>query len=292
MGLLLNGSQEKSQVKQERFKRASLVQFSFSFMSDQDWANGPASAPVDQTLANGHDEVVWSRQPDQTRRSASPRRTDNMECSRSPLGDRISNANGSQPNHDRGRSIDIANPGNNLHISGISIKADDRDLEDLFSKYGKVIKSQLMRDPHTRDVRGFGFVTMETCEQAELAISSVNGTEFFGKVLSVEKARRCRGRTPTPGHYRGPPKREDHHRPYEPRGSYYHRHDPSDRRHDDRGRREFDDGRYGRRDHDDRRYRYDDRGSDRYGYAAPMRERHEERYDRRRDDREYDRRRY
>lgn len=269
-------------------------------MSDQDWANGPSTGPTpasnndqpQQQPANGHDDP-WIP-PERSTRSTSPTRTGNMDRSRSPLEDRITR-NASQIS-DRGRSEDIANPGNNLHVSGISLKTDDRDLEELFSKYGRVIKSQLMRDPHTREVRGFGFVTMETLEQAELAMSSLSGTEFLGKTLSVEKARRSRGRTPTPGQYRGPPKRDDPHRPYEPRGGYYYRYDPYDRRYDDRMRRDSDDYRYGRRggDYDDRRYRYDDRAGsfDRYGHAAPMRDRYDDRYDRRRDDRDYDRRRY
>jgi len=262
-------------------------------MSEQDWANGPSTTATDHPR-NTHEQEQWNP-TDRAARSASPTRTGNMERSRSPLGDRIGPNHGSQTT-DRGRSSDVVNPGNNLHVSGISLKADDRDLDELFSKYGTVIKSQLMRDPHTREIRGFGFVTMETSEQAELAISSLNGTEFLGKTLSVEKARRSRGRTPTPGQYRGPAKREDTHRPYEPRGGYYYRYDPYDRRYDDRIRRDYDDGRYGvRREYDDRRYRYDDRipTYDRYGYAAPMRDRYDDRYDRRRgDDREYDRRRY
>lgn len=231
---------------------------------------------------------------ERSRRSASPPRTGNMERSRSPVGDRVDAANGSQTT-DRGRSSDVVNPGNNLHVSGISLKTDDRDLEELFSKYGRVIKSQLMRDPHTREIRGFGFVTMETSDQAEQAMSSLNGTEFLGKTLSVERARRSRGRTPTPGQYRGPPKRDDGHRPYDPRGGYYCRYDPYDRRYDDRIRRDYDDHRYAsRREYEDRRYRFDDRSGshDRYGYAAPMRDRYDDRYDRRRDDRDYDRRRY
>ncbi|EGG05951.1 uncharacterized protein MELLADRAFT_31155, partial [Melampsora larici-populina 98AG31] len=84
-------------------------------------------------------------------------------------------------------SSDVVNPGNNLHVSGISLRVEDRDLEELFSKYGKVLKSQLMRDPHTRDPRGFGFVTMETAEEAEAAIAGLHGTELMGKPLSVEK---------------------------------------------------------------------------------------------------------
>jgi RNA recognition motif-containing protein len=46
-----------------------------------------------------------------------------------------------------------------------------------------------MYDPHTRESRGFGFVTMETGEEADAAVSALSGTEFMGKPLSLEKVR-------------------------------------------------------------------------------------------------------
>lgn len=66
-----------------------------------------------------------------------------------------------------------------------------------------------MYDPHTRDSRGFGFVTMDSLEDAENAINTLNSTEQHGKIITVEKARRGRARTPTPGRYYGPPKRPE-----------------------------------------------------------------------------------
>lgn len=87
-----------------------------------------------------------------------------------------------------------------------------------------------MYDPHSRESRGFGFVTMETSEEADAAITALNSTELMGKIMTVEKvrtpihpstnrrhvlislppqARRARARTPTPGRYYGPPKRND-----------------------------------------------------------------------------------
>jgi transformer-2 protein len=49
-----------------------------------------------------------------------------------------------------------------------------------------------MFDPHTRESRGFGFVTMKTSEEADAAIDGLNNTELGGKIMRVEKVRRCR----------------------------------------------------------------------------------------------------
>lgn len=71
----------------------------------------------------------------------------------------------------------------------------------------QIQKVQVMRDPHTKESRGFAFVTMETAEDAEACISNLSATELMGRTMNVEKARRGRARTPTPGQYHGPPKR-------------------------------------------------------------------------------------
>jgi transformer-2 protein len=66
-----------------------------------------------------------------------------------------------------------------------------------------------MRDPHSTDSRGFGFINFKTAEEAEAALA-LDGAEFMGKNLIVQKvvrsnkAKRSRARTPTPGQYRGP----------------------------------------------------------------------------------------
>jgi transformer-2 protein len=44
-----------------------------------------------------------------------------------------------------------------------------------------------MYDPHTRESRGFGFVTMETGEEADAAITALNSTELVGKIVTVER---------------------------------------------------------------------------------------------------------
>ena len=44
-----------------------------------------------------------------------------------------------------------------------------------------------MYDPHSRESRGFGFVTMESAEEAEAAITALNGSDLMGKNMTVEK---------------------------------------------------------------------------------------------------------
>ncbi len=44
-----------------------------------------------------------------------------------------------------------------------------------------------MYDPHSRESRGFGFVTMESSEEADAAITALNATDFMGKTMTVEK---------------------------------------------------------------------------------------------------------
>jgi hypothetical protein len=67
-----------------------------------------------------------------------------------------------------------------------------------------------MRDPHSEDSRGFGFINFSNSDDADAALA-LNGMSFMGKTLIVQKvilyltkARRSRARTPTPGQYRGP----------------------------------------------------------------------------------------
>ncbi|KAJ8492914.1 hypothetical protein OPV22_014635 [Ensete ventricosum] len=96
-----------------------------------------------------------------------------------------------------------SNPGNNLYVTGLSTRVSSSDLEKYFSKEGKVSECHVIVDPRTRESRGFGFVTMETVEGAERCVKYLNRSVLEGRLITVEKAKRKRGRTPTPGRYRG-----------------------------------------------------------------------------------------
>ncbi|ERS99204.1 hypothetical protein HMPREF1624_04402 [Sporothrix schenckii ATCC 58251] len=145
-------------------------------------------------------------------RSASPRRDEGQESaprrSASPgtAGDRPKDNGGSRS----GDADDdgAVNPGSNLFVTGIHPRLSEAEVSRMFEKYGEVEKCQIMRDPHSKESRGFGFVKMVTSEQADAAKDGLQGEVIDGRSLSIEKARRARPRTPTPGKYFGPPKRD------------------------------------------------------------------------------------
>lgn len=120
----------------------------------------------------------------------------------------------SGPKSDRdgpqGQDDGAINPGSNLFVTGIHPRLTESEVTRLFEKYGDVEKCQIMLDPHTKESRGFGFVKMVTAEQADAAKEGLQGEVIEGRTLSIEKARRSRPRTPTPGKYFGPPKRGEY----------------------------------------------------------------------------------
>lgn len=104
-------------------------------------------------------------------------------------------------------SEESRNEGSNLFVTGIHPSLTEEEVTRLFEKYGEVEQCNIMRDPHTKESRGFGFVKMVTSDQADAAKEGLQGEVHQGRTLSIEKARRARPRTPTPGKYYGPPKR-------------------------------------------------------------------------------------
>ena len=105
------------------------------------------------------------------------------------------------------RDMAARNTGSNLFVTGLPQSLSEGEVTRMFEKYGEVESCSIMKDPHTQESRGFGFVKMVTAEQADAAREGLQGENIGGRTLSIEKARRARPRTPTPGRYFGPPKR-------------------------------------------------------------------------------------
>jgi cold-inducible RNA-binding protein len=78
---------------------------------------------------------------------------------------------------------------NKLFVGGISWDTKEEGLKEFFEQVGKVVEAKIITDRMTGRSKGFGFVTMETEEDAQKAIQELNGKELDGRSLTVNEAR-------------------------------------------------------------------------------------------------------
>ena len=76
-----------------------------------------------------------------------------------------------------------------LYVGGLPYAITDERLEDVFAEHGTVESARVITDRDTGRSRGFGFVEMETQEEAQSAISALDGTDLEGRTLTVNEAR-------------------------------------------------------------------------------------------------------
>lgn len=76
-----------------------------------------------------------------------------------------------------------------LYVGGLPYSITDDKLRDLLAPHGTVESASVVMDKMTDRSRGFGFVEMGTQEQAEKAISALNGTQVEGRTLTVNLAK-------------------------------------------------------------------------------------------------------
>ena len=79
--------------------------------------------------------------------------------------------------------------GKKLYVGNLAYGISDSDLEQLFGAYGTVQSAQVIMDRDTGRSKGFGFVEMGSDQEAQAAISGLNGTESEGRALTVNEAR-------------------------------------------------------------------------------------------------------
>jgi len=121
------------------------------------------------------------------------RKTDNRKYSRSR-----SRSNSGSRNRNQ-----LEDDGLTLYISNLPRRVDEDDLRAKFDKFGRIADFSIVKDPFTKDSRGFGFITYEDAQSAQDAQEGLNKSTFDGRQLRVEKAKRKKGHEPTPGRYLG-----------------------------------------------------------------------------------------
>jgi RNA recognition motif-containing protein len=76
-----------------------------------------------------------------------------------------------------------------IYVGNLSYEVTQEDLNAVFSEYGSVKRVQLPTDRETGRLRGFGFVEMGTDAEEAAAIDALDGAEWMGRDLKVNKAK-------------------------------------------------------------------------------------------------------
>jgi len=77
----------------------------------------------------------------------------------------------------------------NIFVGNLPFRMSAMEVEKLFGPYGDIRSARVILDRDTGRSRGFGFVDMPDMQQAEEAISILNGYEIQGRPISVNFAR-------------------------------------------------------------------------------------------------------
>ncbi|MFM7406570.1 MAG: RNA recognition motif domain-containing protein [Cuspidothrix sp.] len=76
-----------------------------------------------------------------------------------------------------------------IYVGNLSYQATEDDLKAVFAEYGKVKRVVLPTDRETGRMRGFAFVEMAEDAHEDAAISELDGAEWMGRMLKVNKAK-------------------------------------------------------------------------------------------------------
>ena len=76
-----------------------------------------------------------------------------------------------------------------IYAGNLSYQVTVNDLQEVFKEYGTVKRVQLPTDRETGRVRGFAFVEMSSDAEEQAAIEALDGAEWMGRQLKVNKAK-------------------------------------------------------------------------------------------------------
>ncbi|MDF0555693.1 RNA-binding protein [Kamptonema sp. UHCC 0994] len=76
-----------------------------------------------------------------------------------------------------------------LYVGNLSYQVTQEDIITVFAEYGTVKRVHLPTDRETGRLRGFGFVEMATDAEEDAAIAALDGAEWMGRDLKVNKAK-------------------------------------------------------------------------------------------------------
>jgi RNA recognition motif-containing protein len=77
----------------------------------------------------------------------------------------------------------------NIYVGNLSYSVTEDDLRQAFEAFGQVASVSIIKDKFSNQSKGFGFVEMPSQEEAQAAISGMNGKELKGRAMNVNEAR-------------------------------------------------------------------------------------------------------
>jgi RNA recognition motif-containing protein len=77
----------------------------------------------------------------------------------------------------------------NIYVGNLAREATEDELRQAFEAFGQVSSASIIKDKFSGESRGFGFVEMPVKEEAQAALSGLNGKDFKGRNLNVNEAR-------------------------------------------------------------------------------------------------------
>jgi RNA recognition motif-containing protein len=76
-----------------------------------------------------------------------------------------------------------------IYVGNLSYEVNQEDLNEVFTEYGTVKRVHIPTDRETGRMRGFAFVEMESEGNEDKAIETLDGAEWMGRQLKVNKAK-------------------------------------------------------------------------------------------------------
>ena len=76
----------------------------------------------------------------------------------------------------------------NIYVGNLPYKIRDEQLRDAFEEFGEVLSAEVIVDRRSNRSKGYGFVRMNTENEAMEAIGALHQSDFYGRELRVQPA--------------------------------------------------------------------------------------------------------
>jgi RNA recognition motif-containing protein len=77
----------------------------------------------------------------------------------------------------------------NIYVGNLPNSVNENDLREVFQAFGEVSKASVIKDKFSGESRGFGFIEMPNKDEADKAISTLNGKDLKGRTAKVNEAK-------------------------------------------------------------------------------------------------------